>query len=83
MYSLDRKNEVDNLLSSNPDDPVVLIDARFPRTYHRQSLGFKLNDRQLNQRCVPIVYNCFFLLLLCTLYAIEEKEEKLYLYYTQ
>jgi len=36
----------------NPNDPVVLIDARFPRTYQRQSLGLKLNDPQLNQRYV-------------------------------
>jgi hypothetical protein len=50
VYSLDRKNEVDSLLAANPNDPVVLIDARFPRTYQRQSLGFKLNEPQLNQR---------------------------------
>jgi hypothetical protein len=50
VYSLDRKSEVDSLLSRNPNDPVVLIDARFPRTYQRQSLGFKLNEPQLNQR---------------------------------
>lgn len=50
VYSLDRKSEVDSLLAKNSNDPVVLIDARFPRTYQRQSLGFKLNDPQLNQR---------------------------------
>ncbi len=52
VYSLDRKSEVDALLSRNPNDPVVLIDARFPRTYQRQSLGFKLNEPQLDQRYV-------------------------------
>jgi hypothetical protein len=50
VYSLDRKSEVDAILAANPNDSVVLIDARFPRTYHRQSLGMKLSEPQLNQR---------------------------------
>eukprot|EP01032_Pedospumella_encystans_P008724 gene8724-10322_t len=54
VYSLDRKSEVDAMLAKNPNDPVVLIDARFPRTYQRQSLGLKLNDPQLNQRAVML-----------------------------
>jgi hypothetical protein len=52
VYSLDRKSEVDSLLSRNPNDPVVLIDAMFPRTHQQQVFGFKLNEQQLNQRYV-------------------------------
>lgn len=51
VYSLDAKAKADAVLEANPEDAaVVLVDARFPRTYNRQSLGFKLSETQLNQR---------------------------------
>lgn len=50
MYSLERKSEVDAMLARNANDPVVCVDARFPRTYKRTSIGMALNDSQLNQR---------------------------------
>jgi hypothetical protein len=36
--------------SGDAQNAMVVVDARFPRTYSRSILGIKLTDVQLNQR---------------------------------